>query len=303
MKLTRASLIVSIMLCCSLSQLYAQYLGGNDDGYAKVNSPNLLLDGSGPPEIYNGGVGDGYASARSSPHTSINMDIKPQSCPNPLNIKRKGVLPVAILGSANFDVNDVDVSSVELEGVSPLRSSIEDVSTPVADPQDECDCTTDGADGFDDLTLKFDTQDIVTALGTVNDGDTLVLTLTGNLNDGTPLEGQDCIIIKAKGGKSKKAVAEAETEGSAPDAYALLQNHPNPFNPSTQIQFALPNASHVKLEVYNALGERIATLVDETRPAGYHVEQFDATGLASGIYLYRLQAGDFIDTKKLLLLK
>ena len=59
----------------------------------------------------------------------------------------------------------------------------------------------------------------------------------------------------------------------------------------------------MKLEIYNALGERIATLVDETRQAGYYSEQFDATGLASGLYFYRLQAGEFVDTKKLLLLK
>ncbi len=85
--------------------------------------------------------------------------------------------------------------------------------------------------------------------------------------------------------------------------FTLAQNYPNPFNPSTQIQFALPNASHAKLEIYNGLGERIATLVDEPRPAGYYSEQFDATGLASGLYFYRVQAGDFVATKKLLLLK
>ena len=92
-------------------------------------------------------------------------------------------------------------------------------------------------------------------------------------------------------------------KSSLPEDHALLQNHPNPFNPSTQIQFALPKANHVKLELYNALGERIETLVDETRQAGYYSEHFDATGLASGLYFYRLQSGDFIDTKKLLLLK
>ncbi len=59
----------------------------------------------------------------------------------------------------------------------------------------------------------------------------------------------------------------------------------------------------MKFEIYNLLGERIATLVDETRPAGYYSEQFDATGLASGVFFYRLQAGEFVDTKKLLLLK
>jgi hypothetical protein len=85
--------------------------------------------------------------------------------------------------------------------------------------------------------------------------------------------------------------------------YELLQNHPNPFNPSTHIRFALPEESHVKLEIYNTLGERIATLVDEPRPTGYYTEQFDAAGLASGLYFYRLAAGDFVETKKLILLK
>jgi hypothetical protein len=58
-----------------------------------------------------------------------------------------------------------------------------------------------------------------------------------------------------------------------------------------------------KLEVYNVLGQRVATLVDETKSAGYYAEQFDATDLVSGVYFYRLQAGDFVDTKKLLLLR
>jgi len=88
---------------------------------------------------------------------------------------------------------------VQLEGNDPIRSDIEDVSTPVANQQDVCDCTTDGPDGFDDLTLKFDTQGIVGALGPVNDGDEVVLTLTGALNDGTPIEGMDCIIVIQKG--------------------------------------------------------------------------------------------------------
>ncbi len=130
---------------------------------------------------------------------TISIDIKPGSCPNPLNTKSKGVLPVAILGTDAFDVADIDVASIRLQGVAPIRSSIEDVSTPVSDDLDDCDCTTDGPDGFDDLTLKFWTQEIVAALGPVNDGDEIVLTLTGSLLDGTPIEGQDCVLILKKG--------------------------------------------------------------------------------------------------------
>ncbi|MCZ6776567.1 MAG: T9SS type A sorting domain-containing protein, partial [Ignavibacteria bacterium] len=93
-----------------------------------------------------------------------------------------------------------------------------------------------------------------------------------------------------------------------PTVYALEQNYPNPFNPSTQIQFALPQESRVRLEVFNIIGERVANLVDETRPVGYYSEQFDATGLASGLYFYRIQAlgpsgESFVQSKKLLLLR
>jgi hypothetical protein len=120
------------------------------------------------------------------------IDIKPQSCPNVLNVKSRGILPVAILGSDEFDVSNIDSETISLEGVPPLRSSIEDVATPIVDGVD-CDCTTDGPDGFTDLTLKFDTQEIVAALGDIEGGQERILYLTGQLNDGTPFEGSDCI--------------------------------------------------------------------------------------------------------------
>jgi len=132
--------------------------------------------------------------------TFVDIDIKPQSCPNPLNVGNQGVLPVAILGSEDFDVGMIDVASIRLEGVAPIRSNYEDVATPVIDGQ-ECECSTEGPDGYLDLTLKFKTQRIVEAIGDVNDGDELVLELTGLLHDDTPITGADCIIIRAKGQK------------------------------------------------------------------------------------------------------
>ena len=131
----------------------------------------------------------------------VAVDIKPQSCPNPLNVKSRGVLPVATLGTEDFDVSTIDPASIRLAGVAPIRSSVEDVSTPVEDSQDVCDCATQGADGYTDLTLKFDTQEIVSALGEVADGDVLVLTLTGKSFDGIPIEGKDCIVVLSKGGQ------------------------------------------------------------------------------------------------------
>ena len=130
----------------------------------------------------------------------VSVDIKPQSCPNPVNVKSKGVLPVAILGSDVLDVTDIELDTILLEGVGPLRGSYEDVANPVID-ETECACTSEGADGYMDLTLKFEIQDIITALGDVFDGEMWMLHLTGKLKDGTPIEGTDCIVIKKKGKK------------------------------------------------------------------------------------------------------
>ncbi|CAG0981616.1 partial Serine protease AprX, partial [Anaerolineae bacterium] len=88
-----------------------------------------------------------------------------------------------------------------------------------------------------------------------------------------------------------------------PGAYSLDQNYPNPFNPSTTIRFALPMATHAVLKVYDMLGQEVATLVDDQTGAGTHEVQWNPAGLASGVYLYRLEAGSFSAGKKLLLLK
>ncbi len=88
-----------------------------------------------------------------------------------------------------------------------------------------------------------------------------------------------------------------------PKHYSLMQNFPNPFNPVTVIRYGLPAQSSVKLEVYNTLGQRIFTLVDDIVEAGYHEVPFNASHLPSGVYIYRLQAGGFVESRKLLLLK
>ena len=134
----------------------------------------------------------------------VAVDIKPQSCPNPLGTKDKGVLPIAILGTGDFDVTMVDPASVELEGVAPLRWALEDVATPygpLPEEPDAYDCTEAGPDGFLDLSIKFDVQEVVAALGEVNDGDVLVLHLTGNLKEeygSTPIVGEDVVWIVDK---------------------------------------------------------------------------------------------------------
>ena len=90
---------------------------------------------------------------------------------------------------------------------------------------------------------------------------------------------------------------------TTPLEYALDQNFPNPFNPSTTIGYGIPKDGHVTLQVFNVLGELVATLEDQNRVAGYYRAIFDAGKLASGVYVYRIQTGDFVESKKLLLLK
>jgi hypothetical protein len=83
----------------------------------------------------------------------------------------------------------------------------------------------------------------------------------------------------------------------------LEQNYPNPFNPVTTIRFGLPARSHVTLSVFNTIGQQVATLVEGEQEGGYHEVRFDGSTLASGVYFYRLHAENFVQTKRLLLLR
>ena len=94
-------------------------------------------------------------------------------------------------------------------------------------------------------------------------------------------------------------VSVGSAQGRAvPAAIHLAQNYPNPFNPTTTIAFAVPERSRVTLTVYNTLGERVEELVHSEMEAGYHTVLFDASGLAGGVYLYRLNVGDYVQTRK-----
>jgi hypothetical protein len=247
------------------------------------------------------------------PVRQVSVDIKPGSCPNPLNVKSRGgytmspakrglgtgmsaVLPVAILGEVDFDVNDIDPASVRLAGVAPWRWNTEDVATPVADGAAACECTTVGSDGFTDLTLKFPRSAIADALGSVSKGDEITLALTGRLTDGTMLEGSDCVIIRG--------------QAPAPNFASVvrLANYPNPFNASTQISYTLIESGHVSLSVFNILGQEVTNLVNQYQEAGPHTVAWDGTDrsgkvAASGIYFYRIHAGQRSEARQMLLLK
>jgi len=100
-----------------------------------------------------------------------------------------------------------------------------------------------------------------------------------------------------------ESVAQVLERGSLPTECSLEQNRPNPFNPATQISFSLPEASYVRLQVFNIIGQEVVTLVDGQVDAGYHTVTWDASGVVSGVYLYRLETSAFVSTKKMVLLK
>jgi len=103
---------------------------------------------------------------------------------------------------------------------------------------------------------------------------------------------------------SDEITTGVEDEGSVmPDSYKLKQNYPNPFNPTTTISFELPATSHVTLQVSDMLGRNVATLVNHKVSAGKHEVRFDASDLSSGVYFYRLKAGDFVQTRRMTLIK
>ncbi len=116
------------------------------------------------------------------------------------------------------------------------------------------------------------------------------------------------IFVGSGGGVWKRPLSEMitginETKNNLPIIFSLAQNYPNPFNPTTIINYSLLKASFITVKVYDMLGRKVATLVNEEKKAGNYSVNFNAGSLASGIYFYRMQAGQFVDTKKLILLK
>ena len=156
------------------------------------------LYGSGPDlDIF-------YRSYEVPVYVDVHVDVKPGGWPNPVNLKSKGVLPVAVCGTEDFDVTTIDPETIRLKldgtggEVAPLRWSYDDVATPYTG--EPCSGHDLKADGYLDLSLKFKTQEAKATLGldAFNDRDVVVLSLTGNLKEeygGTPIQGQDCIVI------------------------------------------------------------------------------------------------------------
>lgn len=129
----------------------------------------------------------------------VPLDVKPGSCPNPLRLGSRGRIPVALLGTAQFDVGDVDPRSLRLEGVAPARWSYADVAAPGPRLKDSCaSCTREGPDGFPDLVLQFDRKALAAALGSARNRACVLVTLRGNRRaaaGGGPIRGADTLLL------------------------------------------------------------------------------------------------------------
>jgi hypothetical protein len=237
----------------------------------------------------------------------VNLDIKPGSCPNPFNGKlwewadqgkpqKGGVIPVALVGSATFDVHDVDLSSLRLEGVAPLSDGggpkLNDVTAPIGDVEG-CECAQYGPDGKKDISMKFNALELAAMIPEGTHGDQRTLTMTGTLMDGTPFSASDCVTIVG-------TPADKPAKFYEP---VLGYPVPNPFNPSTRITFALPSSQHVSLVVYDVAGRQVEVLANDTYGEGEHMVQWNASKLPSGVYYYRLVTGDKVLVRKAILLK
>jgi hypothetical protein len=139
------------------------------------------------------------------------------------------------------------------------------------------------------------------AVGSAVQGNSVALSADGN----TAIVGgpYDSSGVGASWVFTRSGTPVREEAANVPSQFVLEQNYPNPFNPSTTIRYALPQRSHVTLSVYNTLGQRVAALVQGQQEAGSYEVKFNGSALASGVYFYRLQAGSFVETKKLLLLR
>jgi hypothetical protein len=224
------------------------------------------------------------------------VDIHPGSCPNPVNPKSMGVIPVTIHGSADLDVSSIDPSSILLEGVPPIRWTIADAGTPAS-----CDCNSGGGpaaendvpDGYPDLVLKFRTQDVVAAVGPVSHNDVKILTLTASAGAcGQPVIGGDCVIFK---GKALQIV-----DGSKPDQGGITFNFGGIDVPVREITYSVPADGQVRLQVFSVTGRLVDSLVDSYTVAGSHTVRWDSTNHPNGIYFLRLKTAEEAFTRKLI---
>ena len=251
-----------------------------------------------PDNNFGWGVIDAFAAAHAGSARTVAFDIMPGCCRNPFNPRSRGLVPAVLFGSNDLDVRDIDPSSLRLlERAAPVKNKIADHG--VGSVSDPGGCSQTSPDGIADLMLHFAAADIAGALTTVCKGEVVTLELTGNLYDGTRIEGETAVTIVGGGdGPGNTPTLRDEARVTK-----LGDAMPNPFNPATRISYSLANDGFVQLSIYDVRGHLVERLIDGHQPAGDHVVKWDARGSPSGVYFYRLEAGAFVSARKLVVLK
>jgi hypothetical protein len=252
---------------------------------------------------------------------NVNMptyfDIKPASCPNPFNPKSKGLVPFGIVGTPDLDVTQIDPMSIVLTG--PLGDTLDandpsykweiKDSTEPPPTDDKCYPCFEGiddysGDGIDDFIFYFDNDAVETILdlGSYADGDPVPVELDAALLDGTPLVGKDQFLLRKKGKPAPESVA-----------FAMDSPYPLPSNPEVWIPYRLGAAVDVDIVIHDTSGRLIRTLRLGYRGAGAYTTKDKAAywdgkneageDISSGIYFCTIKAGDFVATRKLVMIR
>jgi hypothetical protein len=231
-----------------------------------------------------------FSNIQFSAPIHVAVDVKPGSCDNPIGVNSQGLIPVVILGSADLDVSMIDVSSVRLAGVPAKGGTIQNVKDATTSACGSC--TDLPMDGYPDLVLKFMAPAVVNAITPAED-DVITLNLSGTLTDGTGIMGADCVKLSGnfKDGNPHQGV-------DVPSILVLSA----PNAPIQMLSYGLPSDTPTRVSVYSVDGRLIRQLVQGVEVAGTHTVSWDASGHPSGLYFYRLEAGDVVMTAKGLVL-
>lgn len=251
-----------------------------------------------PDNDFGWGVIDAFAAAHARSTRTVAFDILPGSCRNPFNPASRGLVPAVLFGSNDLDVRDIDPSSLRLlDRAAPVKNKIADHGAgSVGDPGG---CSKTAPDGIADLMLHFAAADIAGALPAVCKREVVTLELTGNMFDGTRIEGETAVTIVGGG----DGPGNTPTSRDEARVTKLGDAMPNPFNPTTRISYSLASDDFVQLSIYDVRGHLVERLIDGREHAGDHVVKWDARRSPSGVYFYRLKAGAFVSTRKLVVLK
>jgi hypothetical protein len=219
----------------------------------------------------------------------VAVDIVPRACPNPMVMASDGLLRVAVLGAADFDVADIDPATLTMAGVAPIGWAYNDIAAPYLDKQDVCDCVEVPNDAYQDLILRFRIPDLAAVMGAVSHKEMVPLTVTGQLWDGKDFAGADCVMALV--GRPDVVLAELGLGVSGGSS-----------GKSPSIQLRMPVAGPVELAVYDVTG-RLVDRLDRTLSAGVHEIEWDASERSAGVYFLRAKAGAETVTHKMVVVR